>query len=143
MDYWTKSNSKPKKQPHELDNGLVPLPAKLCFVCSKSCRTAALLQCDFCPLLFHMDCLDPPLAAPPPVHQRWMCPNHVEHTLDSQLLDTLKVTERVRLWDLYARQPLNQQTVKVQFLNKVHRLNPPFRWKVKRLRRKTVQVSDS
>jgi hypothetical protein len=42
---------------------------------------APLLQCDYCPLLFHLDCLDPPLASMPPAHQRWMCPNHVEHTL--------------------------------------------------------------
>ena len=25
----------PKKQAHELDNGLVPLPAKVCFTCTK------------------------------------------------------------------------------------------------------------
>ena len=25
----------PKKPAHELDNGLVPLPAKICFMCSK------------------------------------------------------------------------------------------------------------
>lgn len=38
---------------------------------------APLIQCDYCPLLFHMDCLDPPLTALPA--GKWMCPNHVEH----------------------------------------------------------------
>ncbi|NP_001084665.1 uncharacterized protein LOC414625 [Xenopus laevis] len=45
-----------KKAQHELDhNGLVPLPVKVCFTCSRSCRVAPLIQCDYCPLLFHMD----------------------------------------------------------------------------------------
>lgn len=44
---------------------------------SRSCRLAPLIQCDYCPLLFHMDCLDPPLTALPA--GKWMCPNHVEH----------------------------------------------------------------
>lgn len=43
----------------------------------RSCRLAPLIQCDYCPLLFHMDCLDPPLTALPA--GKWMCPNHVEH----------------------------------------------------------------
>lgn len=69
------TNEKSKKKlPHELDNGLVPLPVKICFLCTRSCRKAPLIQCDFCPLLFHADCLDPPLTALPA--GRWMCPNH-------------------------------------------------------------------
>lgn len=42
---------------------------------------APLVQCDYCPLLFHMDCLDPPLTAMPT--GRWMCPNHMEHLVVS------------------------------------------------------------
>ena len=34
----------------------------LCYVCMKSSRVGPLVQCDFCPCNFHMDCLDPPLA---------------------------------------------------------------------------------
>jgi len=45
----------------------------------RSCRAGLLLQCDYCPLLFHWDCLNPPLTALP--SGRWMCPNHVEHAL--------------------------------------------------------------
>lgn len=47
----------------------------------RSCRVAPLIQCDYCALLFHMDCLDPPLTAMPT--GRWMCPNHVEHMVVS------------------------------------------------------------
>ena len=46
-------------------------------VCCRSCRLAPLIQCDYCPLLFHMDCLEPPLTAMPV--GKWMCPNHIEH----------------------------------------------------------------
>lgn len=47
------------------------------FLFLRSCRVAPLIQCDYCPLLFHMDCLEPPLTAMP--LGRWMCPNHIEH----------------------------------------------------------------
>lgn len=57
-----------------------------------SCRQSALggrqmTSCDYCPLKWHLDCLDPPRAALPvkqpsgdPRHT-WMCPNHVDHEL--------------------------------------------------------------
>lgn len=56
------------------------LTCLLCVPC-RSCRLAPLIQCDYCPLLFHMDCLDPPLTALPA--GKWMCPNHVEHLVVS------------------------------------------------------------
>lgn len=49
----------------------------------RSCRLAPLVQCDYCPLLFHMDCLDPPLTAYPT--GRWMCPNHIQHLVVRKL----------------------------------------------------------
>ena len=36
-----------------------------------------LVHCDFCPLAFHMDCVNPPLTTVP--SGMWMCPNHAEH----------------------------------------------------------------
>ncbi|KAB8077049.1 hypothetical protein BDV29DRAFT_188996 [Aspergillus leporis] len=45
-----------------------------------------IIQCDYCPLAFHMDCVDPPLAIPPnqrpgsdKTHHNWMCPGHTWH----------------------------------------------------------------
>lgn len=74
----TRNNSKTKQ--HELDpQGLVPLPAKICFECRKSCKQAPLVACDYCSLLFHQDCLDPPLTAIPT--GMWMCPNHAEQMI--------------------------------------------------------------
>lgn len=70
-----------KHKSTELVGGLVPLPARTCFECRRSCRIGPLLSCDYCPLLFHLDCLDPPLTALPA--GRWMCPNHVEQYIVS------------------------------------------------------------
>lgn len=48
----------------------------------------SILQCDYCPCAWHLDCLPMPLANPP--HQKpgstkpyhtWKCPNHIEHDL--------------------------------------------------------------
>lgn len=47
-----------------------------------------IIQCDYCPCSWHMDCVDPPLAIPPTqkagsdrAHHSWMCPNHIDHEL--------------------------------------------------------------
>ncbi|CAL4060416.1 unnamed protein product, partial [Meganyctiphanes norvegica] len=130
-----KSNQ--KKKPYELDNGLVPLPAKLCFTCRKSCRTGPLIPCDFCPLFFHLDCLDPPLTSPP--MNKWMCPNHPEHFLDHAILTSQSLTERVKLWDK-SNGHIDQDAVKLSFLARCHRKNPPFRYKVKRVLRSRIRV---
>lgn len=74
------------KNPREYDRtpgGLIPLPAKKCYDCGKSCRVAPLISCDFCSLYYHLDCLNPPLTAPPMT--KWMCPAHVEHALVSRI----------------------------------------------------------
>ena len=93
-----KSGNGTKKKLHELDNGLVPFPIKTCFYCNKyffhelqkfksrykhfflfyrSCRKAPMVACDFCPLVFHLDCLDPPLVCMPV--GKWMCPTHPQN----------------------------------------------------------------
>ncbi|KAH9180392.1 hypothetical protein EDB89DRAFT_1918966 [Lactarius sanguifluus] len=41
----------------------------------------SIVSCDFCPLHWHLDCLNPPLLTMPPLDKKWMCPNHVDHTL--------------------------------------------------------------
>jgi hypothetical protein len=61
----------------------------VCVACGQTSNgKRPIIQCDFCPCSWHMDCVDPPLAIPP--HQRagsdhtylnWMCPNHIEHEL--------------------------------------------------------------
>uniref|UniRef100_A0A915CGU9 PHD-type domain-containing protein n=2 Tax=Parascaris univalens TaxID=6257 RepID=A0A915CGU9_PARUN len=94
-----------------------PAPVKaMCHICSIGSEDAPLLQCDFCPLCYHLDCLTPPLALPP--KDRWMCPAHVEHFTDRRMLTSLSITERMRLWKKYARQPVEEFIVKMSFIDK-------------------------
>ncbi|KAJ1943019.1 hypothetical protein FBU59_003030, partial [Linderina macrospora] len=53
----------------------------LCYRCGLSALHGPIVRCDYCPLSWHWDCLDPPLSGPPPPLKRWMCPNHADHAL--------------------------------------------------------------
>ncbi|CAJ0966595.1 unnamed protein product [Ranitomeya imitator] len=124
-----------KKAQHELDhNGLVPLPVKVCFTCSRSCRVAPLIQCDYCPLLFHMDCLDPPLTAMPT--GRWMCPNHIEHIVLNQKSMTL--SNRCQVFDRF-QDGISQHAVKLDFLSRIHKIYPPTRRLLPAAKKNTVK----
>ncbi|XP_035776337.1 PHD finger protein 12-like [Anopheles albimanus] len=123
---------------HELDcQGLVPLPARTCHVCGASCRKAPLVACDYCDLLFHQDCLDPPLTALPTA--MWMCPNHVEQFVDWKLVNSVSASERIRLWNQFNGE-VDHELVKTEFIRMVHRKNPPFRFKQKLRQRPKIVV---
>lgn len=47
-----------------------------------------------------------------------MCPSHVEHYIDSHLLKTTRLTERLKLWNKYAKQPVDTETVRADFFRK-------------------------
>lgn len=49
----------------------------LCHICGKSFRHGPLLDCFYCPLSFHPDCVDPPV--PYLCQSEWMCPLHIDH----------------------------------------------------------------
>merc|ERR1712137_1517595 len=85
-----------------------------------------MVACDFCSLVFHLDCLDPPLVCMPV--GKWMCPNHPQN-YEYKLLPDTRLTERVKFWSFLQR-PIDQEAVKINFLRKVSRKNPPFRMKV-------------
>lgn len=58
-----------------------------CFACKlPASKLKLILQCDFCDLSWHLDCLDPPLTTPVPAYKKWMCPCHVDHALVSDIL---------------------------------------------------------
>lgn len=40
-----------------------------------------IVTCDYCPLSWHLDCLDPPAANMPNSQRKWMCPNHAAQVL--------------------------------------------------------------
>lgn len=55
--------------------------AVLCHDCQKAATDVrAIIPCSVCPLHWHTDCLNPPLAIPPPL-KTWRCPAHADDTL--------------------------------------------------------------
>ncbi|KAI8605671.1 hypothetical protein EDD21DRAFT_363053 [Dissophora ornata] len=55
---------------------------RICFHCNKSAYGGKMMiSCEHCPLHWHLDCLNPPLASRPPTTRKWMCPNHADHVL--------------------------------------------------------------
>ncbi|GJN77519.1 hypothetical protein PLIIFM63780_001010 [Purpureocillium lilacinum] len=55
--------------------------AVLCHACQKpATEIRSIIPCSACPLYWHIDCLDPPLAVPP-VLKTWRCPAHVDDIL--------------------------------------------------------------
>lgn len=73
-----------------------------------------MVPCDYCSACFHLECLDPPLSHFPPRSDRWMCPLHAEHVVDRCLVRTIRLSERISMWDQLAifntadkRQPPN------------------------------------
>lgn len=55
--------------------------AVICHACQKSSSSnRAIIPCSLCGLWWHLDCLDPPLANPPPL-RNWKCPCHIEDVL--------------------------------------------------------------
>lgn len=42
-----------------------------------------IVTCDYCPLSWHLDCLEPPAAIMPTSQRKWMCPNHATQVMVS------------------------------------------------------------
>ena len=51
----------------DLGDSAAAAAPRLCANCSKASRGIPAVACDFCPNIFHLDCLDPPLAEIPRV----------------------------------------------------------------------------
>ncbi|VDK75218.1 unnamed protein product [Litomosoides sigmodontis] len=97
---------------------LMPPPKAICHLCASRNEKSTIIQCDFCALCYHLDCLKPPLPSVP--KDKWMCPAHVEHILDRKLAKTLSLRKRLFVWRKYAKQPIDEHLVKISFLKKVH-----------------------
>lgn len=50
----------------------------LCYRCGDSGLKKEIINCDYCPLSWHLDCLDPPLTSVKKLGSKWKCPNHVD-----------------------------------------------------------------
>lgn len=56
------------------------------------------------------------------------------------MLKSCGLTERVKLWTEYTG-PVDQDAIKIDFLRKTHRRNPPFNFKVRLAPKGTCMVS--
>ncbi|KAL8855036.1 MAG: hypothetical protein Q9221_000233 [Calogaya cf. arnoldii] len=78
-----------------------------CFKCRESAMgRREMINCDYCNLYWHLDCLDPPLASAPKKSGKgtWKCPNHV---------DSIVAVPRSASGKVYkVRRPKNPQVVR-------------------------------
>ena len=88
-----KDNVKLKSRSLNAVNDETPLESVYCNSCLKGAKaikgegqigSRLMIKCDFCPLHWHLDCLDPPLTAFPSAAKKWQCPNHSTPLLDEE-----------------------------------------------------------
>lgn len=49
-----------------------------CYNCGGSGLHKEIINCDYCSLSWHLDCLDPPMTSIKKLGSKWKCPNHVD-----------------------------------------------------------------
>ena len=49
-----------------------------CYKCGDSGLNKEIINCDYCTLSWHLDCLDPPMTNIKKLGSKWKCPNHVD-----------------------------------------------------------------
>lgn len=66
----------------------------LCHKCGLSgLKGKTLTHCDYCPLVWHIDCLEDPLCIPKTLGSKWRCPNHFEELLPEGLFTRRKLKD--------------------------------------------------
>lgn len=62
--------------------------AYLCFKCKESgLNRRVLVHCDYCLLVWHLDCIEEPMCSPKTIGTKWRCPNHIENLLPQNFLN--------------------------------------------------------
>lgn len=58
----------------------------LCHKCGESGQNhRTLIKCDYCPIVYHVDCLPYPMFGPKTIGDKWRCPNHIKDLLPKGL----------------------------------------------------------
>jgi hypothetical protein len=87
---------------------------KSCFICRKSSiKQGPSIQCDYCPLTYHLDCLTSPLKSFPLSHEKWMCPNHMTPSIDRYL--SQKTINRVKIY--HQNSPIEENIILQDFIH--------------------------
>ncbi|CAJ0578971.1 unnamed protein product, partial [Mesorhabditis spiculigera] len=106
-----------------LPNGRQRTDTLICVKCQRYSReNNPVIDCDFCPLGWHLDCLDPPLTMMP--KDKWMCPEHIEHMVDRFCLKSTSLTHRMRMWEEHAQQPVDAEITEKAFFKAVRERVP-------------------
>ncbi|MCH0629225.1 hypothetical protein JNB11_04530 [Kocuria palustris] len=80
----------------------------LCHKCGElGLHNRILTHCDYCPLVWHLDCLEYPMCSPKTMGSKWRCPAHLEEMLprnfaNARMLRLAKVTD-VALYNHFVR----------------------------------------
>lgn len=62
--------------------------AYLCFKCKESgMNRRVLAHCHYCPLVWHLDCLDYPMCTLKTIGSKWRCPNHIDNLFPQSFLN--------------------------------------------------------
>lgn len=78
-----------------------------CFKCGKSgLNNKILLNCDYCPLLWHIDCLFDPVYTGKSVNTKWKCPNHFELIFSNTKLNTRRLNDLIVIDTLFYKNHL-------------------------------------
>ncbi|CAB4054876.1 unnamed protein product [Lepeophtheirus salmonis] len=116
---FSKKNARPARLAAKKASEAVTSKSKLQLKSWKvTSRGVPSLACDYCSSAYHLDCLDPPLCEIP--KDTWMCPTHVEHFIDSNLLKSTSFSQRIKLWNKYARAPVDTDSIRVDFFRKIN-----------------------
>lgn len=91
----------------------------VCIACGLTSNgTRPMIQCDYCPCWWHIDCTDPPLPGPPKqihpsekTYHNWMCPNHIDHELY-----TIQTENGIYAGKNRIRRPRNPRVIDVDVL---------------------------
>ena len=81
--HWLRTDTNDERKLKDKDDNFI-----CCFRCRKTAlRNKRIVSCDYCPLYWHMDCLDPPMTSLPNPTRKWMCPNHADHLMVVYLIN--------------------------------------------------------
>lgn len=108
---------------------------RFCYTCGRTSRFGIMMNCDFCPLSYHMNCLYPPLTHQP-ISSSWMCPNHVEHKITE--LHSARLTDRLKALET-CRADVSRLSIKMDFIRNINRI-PHYKRNGVRTNRRASEV---
>lgn len=84
-----------------------------CYKCGESGlkKEHQLINCDYCSLSWHLDCLDPPLTSIKKLGSKWKCPNHVDDLISKPIRkfkdQTVVPVSNIENFEKFGKLPIN------------------------------------